>query len=185
MELELAEIAFQECKNVGMVYSIKSIKHETEKNVLIGHVACILFKPDTAQDYFLRSSKPELALDMRMDLQDWFAALKLAKSIAPEREQFICRKLASQVENQGNTAEAQKLYERAYVNPSAEVRDKRINVEEHNAQCYAGIARTAIKMGGMPRGMKIAQELSDKNLVIEIAGVCEQMKQWPEAAKLY
>jgi WD repeat-containing protein 19 len=48
---------------------------------------------------FLRSSKPELALDMRMDLQDWFAALKLAKQIAPEREQFICRKLASQVEN--------------------------------------------------------------------------------------
>jgi len=48
---------------------------------------------------FLRSTKPELALDMRMDLQDWFAALKLAKQIAPEREQFICRKLASQVEN--------------------------------------------------------------------------------------
>ena len=44
---------------------------------------------------FMRSSKPELALDMRMDLQDWFAALKLAKQIAPEREQFICRKLAS------------------------------------------------------------------------------------------
>jgi len=43
---------------------------------------------------------------MRMDLQDWFAALKLAKSIAPERENFICRKLASQVENQGNTQEA-------------------------------------------------------------------------------
>jgi len=40
-------------------------------------------------------------------------------------------------------------------------------------------------MGGMPRGMKIAQELTDKNLIIEIAGVCEQMKQWPEAARLY
>ena len=79
VELEFAEIAFQECKNVGMVYSIKSIKNETEKNVLIGHVACILFKPDVAQDMFLQSSKPEQALDMRMDLQDWFAALKLAK----------------------------------------------------------------------------------------------------------
>ena len=33
--------------------------------------------------------------------------------------------------------------------------------------------------------MKIALELADKNLVIDIAGVCEQMKQWPEAAKLY
>lgn len=77
------------------------------------------------------------------------------------------------------------MYERAYVNPSSEIKDKRINVDEHNAQCYAGIARTSIKMGGMPRGMKIAQELNDKNLIIDIAGVCEQMKQWPEAAKLY
>ena len=43
----------------------------------------------------LKSSKPELGLEMRMDLQDWFAALKLCKQIAPEKEQFICRKLAS------------------------------------------------------------------------------------------
>ena len=99
VELEIAEIAFQECNNVGMVYSIQSIKNETEKNIIVGHIACMLFKPDTAQQLFLESSKPELALDMRMDLQDWFAALKLAKQIAPEREQFICRKLASQVEN--------------------------------------------------------------------------------------
>lgn len=36
-----------------------------------------------------------LALDMRMDLQDWFAALKLAKQISPDKEQQICRRLAS------------------------------------------------------------------------------------------
>jgi WD repeat-containing protein 19 len=52
-------------------------------------------------------------------------------------------------------------------------------------QCYAGIARTAIKMGDMQRGFQISNELKDKNLVIEIAGVCESMKQWTEAAKLY
>ena len=32
---------------------------------------------------------------MRMDLQDWFAALKLAKQIAPAKEPFICRKLGA------------------------------------------------------------------------------------------
>lgn len=83
-----------------MVYSIQGIKHETEKFILMGHVASILFKHDAAEECFLKSSKPELALEMRMDLQDWFKALKLAKQIAPEREQFICRKLAAQVENQ-------------------------------------------------------------------------------------
>jgi hypothetical protein len=45
----------------------------------MGHVASILFKHDVAQDYFIKSTKPELALEMRMDLQDWFAALKLCK----------------------------------------------------------------------------------------------------------
>jgi hypothetical protein len=54
----------------------------------------------------MRSSKQKLALEMRIDLCDWFAALKLARQIAPEREQYICRKLASVVENQGNMLEA-------------------------------------------------------------------------------
>ena len=83
------------CKNVGMVYSIQSIKHETEKHILMGHVNSILFKHDNAQECFMKSTKPELALDMRMDLQDWFQALKLSKTIAQDKEQFICRKLAS------------------------------------------------------------------------------------------
>ena len=65
---------------------------------------------------------------MRMDLQDWFQALKLAKQIAPEKEQFICRKLAAQVENQGNTIEAQKLYENALLTQKMS-EDEKINVE--------------------------------------------------------
>jgi len=31
-------------------------------------------------------------------------------------------------------------------------------------------------MGDIQRGFNIANELNEKNLVIEIAGVCEQMK---------
>jgi len=48
IDLENAEIAFQMCKNVGMVYSIQSIKNETEKNILVGHIASILFKHEIA-----------------------------------------------------------------------------------------------------------------------------------------
>lgn len=40
-------------------------------------------------------------------------------------------------------------------------------------------------MGDIQRGFSIASNINDKNIVIEIAGVCEQMKQWTEAAKLY
>lgn len=56
------------CKNVGMVYSIQSIKGETDKQILVGHIASILFKHDIAQEVFAKSSNPILALDMRMDL---------------------------------------------------------------------------------------------------------------------
>lgn len=56
---------------------------------------------------------------------------------------------------------------------------------QHNSLCYGGIARTSIRMGDIQRGFSIASNINDKNLVIEIAGVCEQMKQWQEAAKLY
>lgn len=117
---------------------------------------------------------------MRIDLQDWLKAYKLAKQIEPEREQFICRKLASQVENQNKNAEAQKLYEKALL--TAKKVDDRINVEQHNTQCYGGIARTAIKQGDIQRGYQIASNIVEKAIVIDIAQTCEQMKQWSEAA---
>jgi WD repeat-containing protein 19 len=63
--------------------------------------------------------------------------------------------------------------------------DDKIDIEKHNQQCYGGIARTCIKMGDIQRGFNIASELKDNNICIEIAGVCEQMKQWTEAAKLF
>jgi len=63
--------------------------------------------------------------------------------------------------------------------------DEKVNVEQHNTQCYSGIARTAIKMGDVQRGFNIANELKEKNQIIDIAQVCEQMKQWGEAAQLY
>jgi WD repeat-containing protein 19 len=68
IELEPAKIAFQMCKNGGMIYSIQSIKGETDKQILVGHIASILFKHDIAQEVFAKSSNPILALDMRMDL---------------------------------------------------------------------------------------------------------------------
>jgi WD repeat-containing protein 19 len=40
-------------------------------------------------------------------------------------------------------------------------------------------------MGDMQRGFSLANEINENHLIIDIAGVCEQMKQWTEAAKLY
>lgn len=75
----------------------------------------VLGKYDIAQEYFLKSSEPLNALDMRCDIQDWFIASSLAKNIAPHQESFICKRLAIQTESQGNNTEALKLYERSVI----------------------------------------------------------------------
>mmetsp|Transcript_32681 Transcript_32681/g.37309 ORF Transcript_32681/g.37309 Transcript_32681/m.37309 type:complete len:442 (-) Transcript_32681:811-2136(-) len=192
VELPHAENAFRLCKNVGMVYAINAIKDETEKFVLMGHIASFLHKHDIAQGFFLKSSKPELALEMRCDLQDWYTALKLVQSIDPSREPYICRKLAVQIEHQGNSIEALKLFERALLKNSYEDYEAKFDVKEHNTLCYAGIARTSIKNGDIHRGLNIANELSNSDnskssnsMMIEIGNVFEQVKQFNEAAQIY
>ena len=198
VELLHAENAFRLCKNVGMVYAINAIKDETEKFILMGHIASILHKHDVAQKFFLKSSRSELALEMRCDLQDWYTALKLVQNIDASREPYICRMLAVQIENQGNSVEALKLFERALLNDSLPEFESKYDIKEHNTLCYAGIARTSIKNGDTHRGLSIAKDLSqssdDSNLesgksrnsmLIEIGNVFEQVKQYNEAAQIF
>ncbi len=171
-----------------MVMTLQQIMHETEKNVIQGHVAMILGQYDLAMDLYLKSSDPRLALDMRCDIEDWNVALNLAKTIAPEEEPFICRKLGQQVESLGNFSEAQRLYEKAILEEGSKLeKDKDGQRASHNVQCFAGIARTSIKLGDVNRGYQLANQLgeSDSQHLIEIALVCENMKQLFEAAQLY
>jgi WD repeat-containing protein 19 len=184
IDLETAERAFQLAKNVGMVYAIRSVKSESEKLVLLGHVAMMLHKHDHAQEFFLQSSKPQLALDMRKDLQDWLLALKLARNFAQTEEPLLSKQLAQQLETHGNFAEALRLFERA----AGTLESQNLPADElrgHMTQCYAGMARTCIRSGDITRGYKIAGELNDLALKVDCAQVCEQMKHFTEAAELY
>jgi len=58
------------------------------------------------------------------------------------------------------------------------------SLEEHNLQCQAGIARCCIRLGNITRGITLANELKDTNIIVEIAGVCEAINQLNEAAEL-
>lgn len=98
LEFNVALRAFQSANNLSMVLTIQSFSDEGEKNILLGNVAMILGDYDLAQELFLKSTKPVLALNMRCDIQDWLLALNLAKTIAPDQEPIICRKLAMQIE---------------------------------------------------------------------------------------
>ena len=69
--IEVAEEAFRRAKNISLVLTVQSFKHEYEKNILLGHIATILGDENLAQELFIKSSKPELALALRCDLKDW------------------------------------------------------------------------------------------------------------------
>ena len=78
-----------------------------------------------------------------------------------------------------------RYFERSLLKPENEALLDKKTIETHNMQCYAGIARTSIKLGDINRGYNIASELKDLQQVIEIAIVCENTKQLMEAGQLY
>ncbi|CAD8171970.1 unnamed protein product [Paramecium pentaurelia] len=182
LEFDVAQKSFQSANNISMVMMIQSFKNESEKNLLFAYVAMILGQHDLAQDLFLKSSYRLGALELRSDIQDYVNALSLAKKIAPEQEPFICKRLAIQIETQGNNPEAVKMYEMAMLNEK--LHDSK-TVETHNQQCVAGIARCSIKMGDILRGSSLSRQISDPLILQEIALVCENMKFQVEAAELY
>ena len=191
LDIELAEEAFRYAKNISLVLTVEELKKETEKKVILGHIAAILGKEDLAVELFVSSSQPEKALELRMDLQDWDDALKLAKEYNKNKEPFISQKLAYQYETQNNVNEAMSLYENSYIsNPQEFI--KKINddydlndLELHNQKCTAGISRCAFRIGDPEKGLNKAQEITDKNLVIEIASLCENIHYELESAKLF
>ena len=79
LDIELAAEAFRYAKDISLVLTVEELKRETEKKVILGHIAAILGKEDLAVELFESSSQPEKALELRIDLQDWEEALKLAK----------------------------------------------------------------------------------------------------------
>ena len=191
LDIELAAEAFRAAKNISLVLTVEELRRETEKKVILGHIAAILGKEDLAVELFVASSQPERALELRMDLQDWDDALKLAKEYNKNKEPFISQKLAYQYETQNNFEEAFSLYENSYIhNPTEFI--KKINddydlndLELHNQKCTAGISRCAFKIGNIEKGISKAKEITDKNLIIEIASLCENIKYELESAELF
>jgi WD repeat-containing protein 19 len=77
-----------------------------------------------------------------------------------------------------------KQFEKSVINGELQTVSKAV-VERHNVECFAGMARTLIKLGDIQRGFNIAREIKDKTLLADIAVVCENMKQYLEAAQIY
>ena len=191
LELDVVEEAFRMSKNTSLVLTVEQLKRENEKKIMLGSIAAILGEEDLAQELFIESSQPEKALDLRMDLQDWDVAFKLAKEYNVLKVPFISRKLAYQYETQNNVQEAMSLYQSSTISNPLSFLNK-INddydlkdLEFHNQQCLSGISRCSFRLGDTVNGLEKAQQLTDKNLTIEVASLCESLNYGLEAAKLY
>jgi WD repeat-containing protein 19 len=192
LNIDVAEEAFRRAGNNSLILIVEKLRNEHEKKVLLGHIASILGEESLAQEFFKNSSKPKLAVELRMDSQDWDMALNLAREYDVEKEPIISKKIAYQFETVDNHTEAMKMYEKSVISDVTDylgrTDDDHLTKEDiinHNMFCNSGISKCCFRLGDTSRGMNIAQELTDKNLIIEIAALCESLMYNLEAAKLY
>ncbi|EFA01913.1 WD repeat-containing protein 19 isoform X3 [Tribolium castaneum] len=176
LEIDLAIRVFKLLDDVSMVWSLESIAGVEDHKLLCGYVAMFLNDFDLAQDWFMGSSYPVAALEMRRDLLQWDQALQLAKKMAPEQIALISREYAQQLEFTGNYSEAHIHYEKGLQEDLS---------PEHTFICKAGIARTALHCNNTRHGISIALELDNKQLLKECAEILEKNKHLNEAANLF
>jgi len=190
LDLQMAIRAYRMVGDAGTVLALQKLESVEDRLVLAGHIALLRGYPEKAQEFFIRSPQPILALEMRMDLLHWDDSLTLARKLAPERVPSIARQCAQQCEFRGDYARALQMYQLGLEGaPGA-----------HTAACKAGSIRMMIRTGDVSRGVgmnrsglgiyahnvtALATRIDDVALWRDCAAILENMKQWSDAAMLY
>ncbi|KAH7831064.1 putative WD repeat-containing protein 19 [Monocercomonoides exilis] len=175
-DIPYATRAYRILGDVSMVCFLLRLSNCDDKNLLSGYIALLHGDTDQAQRFFLNSTNPVAALDMRCDTLQWEQALQLARQLAPERIPFISAEYAQQLEVRGDFTKASQLYKNGLTggaNPT------------HDALCRGGIARTAIRTGEVRKGVEMAVSLGSSGICLECAGILESMKLTDDAAFLF
>nr|CCC94636.1 predicted WD40 repeat protein [Trypanosoma congolense IL3000] len=190
LDVELAIRLYRQLSQPSLVMYIESIKHINEKNLLIGHVSMIMGYFKDAQNFFLRSSQPLCALQMRHNLMQWEPALALAKQLAPEKLPLLSKEYAQQLEYRGEYANALEMYRAGEMplpkgHASTEFTAAVAEVKKHNDDCLQGAARCLLRTGGVQEGVKLAEQSNDLAFTTECAEILESLRHYDEAAHLY
>nr|KAJ3420801.1 WD repeat-containing protein 19 [Polyrhizophydium stewartii] len=181
MDILVAKRVYRQILNdAGMVMNLTRIESVEERVEMQGHIAVIFGDFNMAQQYFLTSSNPKEALFLRRDLLEWDQALTLAARMAPEEVPVIAREYAIQLEMDGNPSEALVMYEKALATPI--MADKDEEQVEHERVCVAGLTRMAFRTGDIARGMAMLAKVTEKQVLVDCAGILETLKQYLEAA---
>ncbi|KAG6546796.1 hypothetical protein Mapa_011742 [Marchantia paleacea] len=177
MNMEVAIKACQHSGNIQLLTSLRQLDNVEEVLLLRGHILSILQEFDAAQDSFMKSSRPEAAVEMRRDLEHWDQAMTLAKELKSPLEFEISKNYAQMLEKQGDHRQALSYYE-DFLKSSKEDPEQR-------AFAQSGIARTCIRLGDIWKGKHLASECHDSLLYRECARILEGLNLQEDAAELY
>jgi WD repeat-containing protein 19 len=171
LNVDIAARVYQRLGDAGMVAALTALGRVEDRTALSGHMALLFGDYALAQDLFLASpSAPAAALDMRRDLLQWEAALKLAETLAPAQVPSISLECAKQLEFKGDAGAALAMYNAAA--------DRCVDTGDEAAAgvrraITGGIARMSLRLGDVRRGIALATESGDKQLCRECAAILE------------
>lgn len=98
LEIDFAIRVYRKIEDVSMVWSLGNLMDIEDVKLLSGYIAMFVNEYDRAEEWYLKSSQPTAALDMRRDLLQWDQALQLAKKLDPSQISNISREYAQQLE---------------------------------------------------------------------------------------
>jgi len=183
MNVELACRVYRQLGDAGMVMALQQCRHVEDKNLLAGQISLLFCDYQRAQDLFLASSQPSAALNMRRDLLQWDQALALAQVLSAPQIPDICVQYGQQLEFRDDPGTALKMFEEALNARDAD--DANICPESLVPTAMMGVARCNLRMGNIRQGIRLANELDDKQLFVDCGSILEQQKQYSEAASMY
>ena len=183
MNIEMASRVYRQLGDAGMVMALQECRNIEDKNLLAGQISLLFCDYQRAQDLFLASSRPSAALDMRRDLLQWDQALALAQVLSAPQIPDICIQYGQQLEFRDDSAAALKMFEDALNAQDAEGHS--ICPENLVPQGMMGVARCNLRLGNIRQGIRLANELDDKQLFVDCGGILELQKQYSEAASMY
>jgi WD repeat-containing protein 19 len=191
VDVDMAIRVYRQLNRPTLVQCLESIRHIQEKNILLGHICLFSHKFTDAQNFFIRSSNPTLALDMRRDMMHWDQALELAQTLAPEQVPLLSRESAQQLEFRGEINSALEMFNKAHMT-LPRVRENHPGdvaalaaAKAHNDACQGGSARCMVRIGNVRGGMQVALASGNKTLCFDCASILEGLRQFEEAAQLF
>ena len=183
LNVELAARIYRQLGDAGMVMALQECAAIEDKHLLAGHISLLFCDYSRAQEFFLVSSDPTKALDMRRDMLQWDQALSLAQTLSVRQVPDISVQYGQQLEFHDDVENALKMYQSAV--DSRDENGEYVCSDAQATVAKAGIARCNLRLGNTRQGVRLANELNNKELYGDCAEILEQHKQYADAANMY